>query len=298
MSRSSTRLSFASRWACGVVAALALAGCSGEDLAVPGDLESPESSASDSVSPSESPTESPSGSPTGSPSEEPSTSTTDVGCESARRGRPGPMPDRPSVVELGRLSVGEPDRLTAENFALSVAHLFIDARDPRLQAAVIEAVASPRLGEEARGRFIDAYEDHASLEEPRRFTMDAQVWLRSCIVGPPPRPREVRVEVAGVVAAAALGDSFLTTLRIDVVRRDDRWEVLDLLDPEMRTPVDPEVQGLKPLLEGNHWRQVVSEPVEAPEPEESEAPDESASPGESGSPSPASTSEDATPAGR
>ncbi|MBE7324113.1 hypothetical protein IEQ44_05565 [Nocardioides sp. Y6] len=294
MSRSSTRLSSASRWACGVVAAIVLAGCSSEDLAVPGDLESPESSASESVSPSESPTESPSG----SPSEEPSTSTTDVGCESEGKGRPGPMPDRPSVVELGRLSGGEPDRLAAENFALSVAHLFIDARDPRLQASVIDAVASPRLGDEARDRFLDAYEDNASLEEPRRFTVDAQVWLRSCIVGPTPRPREVRVEVAGVVADPALGDSFLTTLRIDVVRRDDRWEVLDLLGPEMRTPVDPEVQGLKPLLEGNHWRQVVSEPVEAPEPEESEAPDESASPGESGSPSPASTSEDATPAGR
>lgn len=286
------------RWLGGAVAVLVLAGCS-EELAVPGDVTpDADSSPTESVTPSEEPSESPSESPTESP--EKSGSTTDVGCASVGRGRPGPLAVPPSEVELGRLSIGEHSRLAAENFAMTVAQFFVDARGERNQALLIDAVSSPRMDEASRDRFIEAYTDERDQETRRQFVQDAQVWLRSCVVGRPRQPREVRVELVGVVDGIEDETSYLAAVRVDVERRSDRWEVVDVAGPEPRAAVELAVQGLEPLLEGEHWRQVRPAAVEDPESTSSDEASPSAIPEEDDedeSPAPPST-EATTPPGR
>lgn len=255
------------------------AGCSDDGSSDPEPTEAPSSSESPSASPSESPSESPSGSPTQSPSQSPSGSPSES--EEPSASQPSTTVERPSrhdrtpdgldeavsAVELGRLSVGGPDRLSGEKFAVAVAQAVVDVRAPRDQGAVLHDLASPRLSQEAREQVVADYDGQRGLQSNRHFMQDAEIWMRSGVKGKARAPREVAVEVVGVVDAGA-GQLLLAAVRVDVVRRDGRWELVSVSGPDVRGPFGSVLETVEPRLEGRHWRQLPRTGSETPADEE------------------------------
>ncbi|GGD12361.1 hypothetical protein [Nocardioides daphniae] len=232
------------------LAASLVAGCAQEPPAAePRRSVSPEPSAEPSDSPSESPSES-------VDPEEPQEVETAVERPSPFRRIPDGLVETPSEVELGRLSVGGRDRLSGEKFAIAVAQFIVDTGEARNQGAVIDAVASPRLSETARDQVVADYDGQRGLQVERVLTADGETWMRSGTTGKRKAPREVRVELAGVMDNGVPDQVFVGAVRVDVVRRAGRWEVSHVAGPAVRAPLPTRLASVKPFLEGRHWRQL------------------------------------------
>ncbi|QCX28889.1 hypothetical protein [Nocardioides jishulii] len=96
---------------------------------------------------------------------------------------------------------------------------------------------------------------------------DAEAWMRSGVKAKARAPREVAVEVVGVVDAGA-DQLLLAAVRVDVVRRDGRWELASVSGPAVRGPFDSVLDTVAPRLEGRHWRQLPRTGNETPADEE------------------------------
>ncbi|KQY58583.1 hypothetical protein ASD11_02695 [Aeromicrobium sp. Root495] len=163
----------------------------------------------------------------------------------------------PSAESLRLASVGRPSRLDAERFALEVTNFSLDVRPLLENQDVLESVASPSLSRRATTFVVQdkaVQRDHAT----RRHLDDRiPMWIRSRPSGPTTTPREVAVEVAGVVEVPVLGSRTWVHVRVDVVRRDGGWRLADLSTTD-RGAADVTSLGRPPHLTGPGWRELAA----------------------------------------